>query len=148
MKLVEHRNASQLLAYGRLLGRMNTNTHFVIVWDCDAADQAETLRSELPSAAKITPFAFTRRQDNMIARNGIENSYDEEILKSFSFKKVDNDGRVLGREFLKSRKTEFANHVLQHGTSEYFTHFQDLHGVINAVLRSSCGRSCPNVPES
>ena len=147
-ELVEHRNASQLLAYGRLLGRMNTNTHFVIVWDCDAADQAETLRSELPSAAKITPFAFTRRQDNMIARNGIENSYDEEILKSFSFKKVDNDGRVLGREFLKSRKTEFANHVLQHGTSEYFTHFQDLHGVINAVLRSSCGRSpCPNVPE-
>ena len=70
-ELAEHRNASQLLAYGRLLGRMNTNTHFVIVWDCDAADQAETLSRELPSAAKITPFAFLRRQDNMLARNGI-----------------------------------------------------------------------------
>ena len=137
-ELDQYRNASQLLAYGRLLGRMNTNTHFVIVWDCDASDQAETLRSELPSAAKVTPFAFRRRKDNTIARNGIENNYDEKILEPFSFKKVDNDNTVLGRELLKGRKTEFANHVLQHGTSQYFTHFQDLHAIINGILGSPC----------
>ena len=60
-ELAEHRNASQLLGYGRLLGKMNTNTHFVIVWDCDAARDAETLRQELPVGAKVTPFAFRRR---------------------------------------------------------------------------------------
>ena len=106
------------------------------------------MRSELPSAAKITPFAFARRQDNVIVRSGIENNYDEEILKPFSFKKVDNDNTVLGRELPKGRKTEFANHVLQYGTSEYFTHFQNLHDVISAIIRSPCGRSCPNAPES
>ena len=34
--LGEHTNDGQLLDYGRLLGRVKTNTHFVVVWDCDA----------------------------------------------------------------------------------------------------------------
>ena len=38
-ELEQHSNDSQLLAYGRLLARINTNTHFVIVWDCDAERQ-------------------------------------------------------------------------------------------------------------
>ncbi len=96
---------------------MNTNTHFVIVWDCDAADKAEALRQELPNTAKVTPFAFARRQDNTIARSGIENNYDEEILEPFSFDKVDYGGESLGRVFMTDRKTEFANHVLQEGAS-------------------------------
>ena len=91
-ELGQHRSASQLLAYGRLLGKMNTNTHFVIVWDCDAADQADTLRKELASTAKVTPFAFRRRKDNTIARNGIENTYDEKSLVPFSFKKMGLSG--------------------------------------------------------
>ena len=133
-QLAEHRNASQLLAYGRLLGKMNTNTHFVIVWDCDAARDAETLRQELSIGAKVTPFAFRRREDNMIARNGIENIYDEEFLEPFSMKKTDNENKLLGRDFMKNRKTEFANHVRQHGTPEYFTHFKDLHEVVAEIL--------------
>ena len=147
-ELDEQRSASQLLAYGRLLGRMNTNTHFVIVWDCDAADQAEILRRELPSAAKVTPFAFRKRADNNVARKGIENAYDEKTLEPFSIKRVDHDGRLLGCEFPRNRKTKFADHVLQHGTFEYFTHFHDLHDVISEILARACGGSCPNVPES
>ena len=113
---------------------MNTNTHFVVVWDCDAADKAETLRGELPTAAKVTPFAFARRQGNTIARNGIENNYDEEILKPFSFEKVDYSGKSLGREFPADRKTKFASHVLREGTPEHFTHFHDLHSVVSGIL--------------
>ncbi len=146
--LTQHSSDSQLLEYGRLLGRMDTNTHFVIVWDCDAAGKAETLRSELPGAAKVTPFVFRRRQDNQIARTGIENTYDEKILEPFSISKFDNDDRLLGREFPKNRKTDFANHVLKNGTSEYFTHFQDLHNVVSSILGSLCGFSCPNSPET
>ena len=101
-ELEQHRSDSQLLAYGRLLGRMNTNTHFVIVWDCDAAGKAEALRQELHGTTKVTPFAFARRQENTIARSGIENIYDERFLKRFSIKKVDNDGTLLGRELPKS----------------------------------------------
>ena len=140
-ELAQHTSNSQLLAYGRLLGRMNTNTHFVIVWDCDAADKAETLRGELSGSVAVTPFAFRKRKDNTIARKGIENNYDEEFLEPFSFKKVGHAGTVLGRELLQGCKTEFANHVLQHGTSQYFTHFQDLYDVVSAILGSPANAS-------
>jgi hypothetical protein len=136
-ELGQHTSASELRTYGRLLGSMNTNTHFVIVWDCDAAKEAETLRQELPNAARVTPFAFKRRQDNAIARNGIENNYEEKILRPFSITKSrSDDGTVLGREFHKDRKTDFADHVLREGTLQDFTHFQDLHGVVSEILES------------
>ena len=134
--LEQHRCDSQLLAYGRLLGRMNTDTHFVIVWDCDAADKARTLHAELPCTAKVTPFAFAKRKENAIASRGIENVYDEKILEPFSIEKVDFGGKSLGREFPQNRKTKFADHVLQEGTAEYFTHFQDLHSIISGLLES------------
>ena len=135
-ELGEHTSAQQLLEYGRLLGRVNTNTHFVVVWDCDAKSQAETLRDELPSAAKVTPYAFALRQDNTIIRRGIENIYDEKLLEPYSTTTKRDDGTLLGRGFDNSRKTEFANHVLQHGTAEYFTHIQDLHGIIKGILET------------
>ena len=69
-ELEQYSNDDQLLAYGRLLSKMNTNTHFVIVWDCDASNKAGTLRSDLPKNARITPFAFPRRPDNAIAPEG------------------------------------------------------------------------------
>ena len=132
--LESYSNDSQLLTYGQLLGRMNTNTHFVIVWDCDAAKRAETLRQELSDAAKVTPFAFQRRQENSIADRGIENNYDAEILECYSTTTRRSDGTLLARGFQNDRKTEFANHVLQQGTPEYFTHFQELHEIVSGIL--------------
>ena len=84
-ELEQHSNDDQLLSYGRLLAKMKTNTYFVIVWDCDAAKKAETLRRELTSAAKVTPFAFKKQKDNTIAPKGIENNYDDSILVPFPF---------------------------------------------------------------
>ena len=43
-KLIQHTSKSQLLAYGRMLGAMSPLTHFVIIWDCDARKEAQTLR--------------------------------------------------------------------------------------------------------
>ena len=131
--LESYSSDSQLLAYGRLLGKVNTNTHFVVVWDCDAAGKAETLRGELPSGAKVTPFAFASRE-NTIARNGIENNYDEDILEPYSTKTTGNGGKLLSRGFQSNRKTEFANHVLREGVPEYFTNFQDLHDIVSGIL--------------
>ena len=132
-ELEQHTNDQQLLEYGRLLGKMNLNTHFVIVWDCDAARKADALRSELPGGSKVTPFAFARR-DNTIALNGIENNYDEETLEPYSTTTTGNDGTLLSRGFQSNRKSEFANHVLQHGTSQYFTHFQELYDIVSETL--------------
>ena len=133
-ELVEHTSAGELRMYGRLLGRMNTNTHFIVVWDCDAAGEAEGLRQELRGTTNVTPFAFTRRPENTIARRGIENNYDEDFLKPFSIKKMDDNDMLLGRFLPKDRKSKFASHVFREGTPEYFTHFQDLHDAVRRVL--------------
>ena len=135
-ELGQHTNDEQLLAYGRLLARMHTNTHFVIVWDCDADGKSETLRGELPRDAKITPYAFEKRADNSIAQRGIENNYDEDILEPYSIMTRRSDGTLLSRGFDNSRKTEFANHVLQKGTPQYFTNFHDLHAIVSGILGS------------
>ena len=135
--LAAHTSAGELLSYGRLLMKMNTNTHFVIVWDCDAAGRADALRQELPKAANVTSFAFKRRKDNSIAGSGIENAYDERFLEPFAIQKHDAKGTFLARYFPKNKKTEFANHVLEEGTVEYFTHFQELHRLVTAILESS-----------
>ena len=144
--LEQHTSAGQLLTYGRLLGQMTTDTHFLVVWDCDARDKAETLRTELPSSARVTPFAFARRQENTIADRGIENNYNEDILKPFSFKKVGFDGEILGRGLRANFKTEFAKHVLRHGTPEYFTHFEDLHAIVSGILGMPSNPPCQSAP--
>ena len=126
----------ELFLYGQLLGMVNTNTHFVVVWDCDAADKAEALRRELSIGAKVTPYAFVKRPDNTIAQRGIENNYDKEILEPYSTKTTRSDGTLLSRGFENSRKTEFANHVLREGTPQYFTNFQDLYDTVSGILES------------
>ena len=146
-KLAQHTNKAQLLAYGRMLAAMDAAANFIIVWDCDAAEQAQTLREEIRKGAKVTPFAFKRR-DNKFARGGIENNYDEQILSPYTLSKVDNrDGRVLRCEFNDSRKTEFADHVWRHGTNAYFSHFADLHAVVAGVLSSGSVPPCPTTTD-
>lgn len=136
-QLAQHTNKSQLLAYGRLLGSMDPATHFVIVWDCDAAKEARTLGDELRGHAKVTPFAFKKRPDNQIARRGIENNYDDSVIEPYAINKTDSNGRLLGREFNNSRKVEFADHVRQFGTSDHFVHFEELRAVVDRLLKSS-----------
>ena len=96
--------------------------------------KAAALREELPNDAKITPYAFKRRSDNTIADRGIENNYDEEVLMPYSIKTTRSDGTLLNRGFDNSRKTEFANHVLQEGTPQYFTNFQGLRDIVSGIL--------------
>lgn len=136
--LEQHSNNDQLLAYGRLLAKMNTNTHFVVVWDCDSAGKAETLRRELPREAKITPYAFKKRSDNSIAQKGIENNYDENILEPYSTQTTKIDGTLLSRGFQNSRKAEFADHVQRAGTAQYFGNFQELWDIVSSILESPC----------
>ncbi len=133
-KLPHRTSKGELCTYGRLLGSMDPATHFVIVWDCDAAGNAQQLRNDLPDHAKVTPFAFKRRCDNKIARRGIENNYDDSLLEPYAINKTDSEDRLLGREFNPDRKTEFAEHVRRFGTRDYFVHFEELRSVIDALL--------------
>lgn len=133
----KHTNDEQLLAYGRLLAKVNLNTHFVIVWDCDASKKAATLKTELAADASVTPFAFAHRPENQIATSGIENNYEESVLEPYSMTVTDNDGNLIKRELNGRRKSEFADHVLENGTAEYFIYFQGLADVIDGILQAA-----------
>ena len=123
---------SQLLAYGRFLTRVNTNTHFLVVWDCDAADKCERLREEITPTSKVTAFSFAARQ-NEIAPNGIENKYDAELLKQHATPISCPDGK----ERYRIAKNRLSNHIYQNGKSEDFRHFSDLHEAVSKILASS-----------
>ena len=92
------------------------------------------LRKELPENTSVTPYAFANREDNSIARRGIENNYDEKILEPYSTKTTRSDDTVLSRGFDNSRKSDFANHILQQATPDYFTNFQDLYDLVSGIL--------------
>ena len=132
-KLPAHTNKSQLFSYGLMLGAMQPETHFVVVWDCDASKEVQKLREQLPDNAKVTPFAFCERE-NRIAKGGIENNYEEDILAPFSVTISDNEGRELSRNFDGRRKTEFANHVRKNGDETYFKYFEDLRSLVAGIL--------------
>ena len=123
---------SQLFAYGRFLARVNTNTHFLIVWDCDAAEKCVRLREELTATSKVTAFSFAHRP-NDIAPEGIENKYNVELLKQYATPIRGPDGS----ERYRISKKRLANHIYQNGKGEDFRHFGDLHDAVSEILDSS-----------
>ena len=137
-KLAAYTNKDQLHSYGLMLGAMRPETHFVIVWDCDATNHAQKLSEQLPANAKVVPFVFSKRE-NRIARKGIENNYEEDILRPFSVTISDSEGRELSRDFNGRRKTEFADHVRQNGDETYFKYFEELRALVAAILESTKG---------
>ena len=134
-ELPDKRNKNQLLAYGQLLAKLEPNSHFLIVWDCDAEDLAKKLSNELSESSKVTAFSFRNRQ-NQIASRGIENMYDEKYLEGYSNLTSEvATGKEVDRSISKTKKTEFAKHVFSEGTVEYFKHYHDLNTVVEEVLR-------------
>ena len=125
----------QLVTYGRLLAKMKLNTHFVIVFDCDAESSASSLRRELSCDSGITPFVFERRVENQIARNGIENNYDESRLEPYTNKTTGPDGELLRYELDSRQKSRFANDIWEKGTRADFRHFGGLSDVVDRILR-------------
>ena len=134
---------NQLLTYGQLLDKMDVNSHFLIVWDCDAEAVAKKLSGELAGSRKVTAFSF-KEHENQIANNGIENKYDEDILEDYTTIASDAaTGHEISRSMSGQNKKDFAQHVVSEGTPEYFRHFGDLEEVVEKILE----KQAP-IPES
>ena len=132
---------SQFLAYGRFLSRATSNTHFLIVWDCDAVAKCTRLQNELTPTAQVTALSLTGRE-NAIAPKGIENKYEEDLLRQFAKPLRGADGKGTHRV----AKKRLANHSYRNGRSEDFRHFGDLYGAVSAILAS--GKPCGDVTGS
>ena len=131
-KLKNRTGKNELASYGRLLARMDTNSHFLIVWDCDARRVAEDLKKEISGSENVTAFAFEKRQ-NMIASKGIENNYDEKYLQEFTTTSKRNLTGDETATMSSQDKSDFAKHVSEKGTKDYFSNFGSLEIVIQEI---------------
>lgn len=132
-ELLESSNASQLYMYAKLLAKMVTNTHFVVVWDWDAKAYYNKLLAELNGTEPVIPHLLQRRK-NHVAPNGIENKYDEDLLEPFLNTTTAPDGKVIARNVGGIQKKRFADYIYRQGTLEDFKHFSDLHTTVTASL--------------
>ena len=124
----------QLKTYGDFLSRVKTNSHFLVVWDCDAESVAKKLANELSEPANVTAFSFEKRENN-IAPKGIENKYDEETLKPYANRTTEiSTGEEVGLSFNSRKKTEFSEHIFANGTKEDFQYFDDLESTVMDIL--------------
>ena len=124
----------QLKTYGDFLSRVKTNSHFLVVWDCDAESVAKKLVNELSELANVTAFSFEKRENN-IAPKGIENKYDEETLKPYANRTTEmSTGEEVSLSFSSRKKTQFAEHIFSNGTKEDFQYFDDLESTVMDIL--------------
>ena len=132
-KLPDRTGKNELCSYGRLLAKMEGNTHFLIVWDCDASKEVGKLRNEIANSTKLTLFAFSGRE-NEIAPKGIENNYDERYLTAFATTSSRATTGATTMTIANQDKIAFAKHVSEKGTRDYFIHFGDLEKVVQEIL--------------
>ena len=124
----------QLKIYGQLLAKIKTNSHFMIVWDCDAKSTANKLSNELSETASVTAFSLKKRENRIVSK-GIENKYDEKVLEPFSNRTTEvSTGREIALSLNNSKKTEFAEFIFASATAEHFRHFDDLKSVVIKIL--------------
>ena len=102
-KLLHRTGENDLKTYGRFLAKVDTNSHYLIVWDCDAASVARKARQEIGDSKNVTAFAFTRR-NNPIAPDGIENQYDDEYFDGYTMKSVRESTGVLFHSIFSADK--------------------------------------------
>ena len=131
--LQDKTSKSQLKTYGQLLAKMSTNSHFLIVWDCDAEQIARELKKDLRERGNVTAFSFKKRS-NTIAEKGIENKYDEKDLELFSNCITEAaTGELVRYSFDGRKKREFAEFIFSKGTKEHFQHFDDLRQAVDNI---------------
>ena len=133
-KLPDRTSAAELRSYARILSTMRTNSHLLFIWDCDKAAVVGKISAELPATANVTVFALGQRE-NPMAPSGIENKYNEEVLKPFCLevRRPNSPGRVFYR-LDSDRKTELAEYVSQIGVEHDFRYFDDLNVVVSDIL--------------
>ena len=129
---------NELVLYGRMLARMSTDSHFLLVWDCDATKEANTLTGELASGCGVTAFAFSRRESNAMVRKGVENNYEEHLLKDYVHTTFGPNGEVVSHAIASENKRKLASYIYECGSPEDFVHFKELHEVVDAILGSTC----------
>ena len=132
--LPDRTGASDLRAYARILARMRPDSHLLFVWDCDQAAKTKGLLGELEGNGGVTGFVLERR-DNPVAPNGIENKYEEDVLKPYCLGMTDQaTGEAIGLRIRSDRKKALAEHLRRSGTKRDFEHFHDLAEVVSNVV--------------
>lgn len=100
----------------------------IFVWDCD-------FHKSVSKDNNTFPFILEKNNLNNLAKNGIENLFDEHLFENFIESKTDSKG-IEEKRFDTRRKVDFMNHMLSISDSESFKNFKPLIDSINSILES------------
>lgn len=132
-RLPHRTGAGDLQSYARILSKMESNSRLLFVWDCDQAKKIGGLEKDIGPTARVALHVLSHR-DNTVADGGIENKFEEDLLKPFTEEtRAVATGEKLRVVFRKDQKTPFAEHISRHGTEEDFRHFNDLHEIVSRL---------------
>jgi predicted ATPase len=121
-----HSGKEQLKTLFEFLTRIPHEKQIVFVWDCDA-------QYNLSPTNNTIPFVFKANPNNLIAKRGIENIFDQELFNDF--KKViilSNNSKII--EFDETRKKDFEAFILARGKKEEFIGFEPLIQQLREIL--------------
>jgi len=106
--------------------KANHNNKFIFVWDND-------MRSQISKENNTYPFVFQKNPSNTLAKNGIENLFDDPLFTGFTSKTTDSRG-IDTEKFDWNVKGDFMDHVLSNSSTEEFKNFKPLIEFIKRVL--------------
>lgn len=129
LKGVEGRTGkTQLRILFDLFTKINHDKKVFFVWDCDYKKPFEEENNTLG-------FVFAKNDSNNIAKNGIENLFDEAFFDGFTRTNTDS----LGAEekfFDGKRKNDFLKHILSQANETTFLRFKPLFDYIHEKLQN------------
>ncbi|KEJ95874.1 hypothetical protein SUH3_20410 [Pseudosulfitobacter pseudonitzschiae] len=119
----------QLCTLSHFLDGQNTRHKWLIVVDCDKFGELEKIKS----GHAVESFAFDFHE-NRICKTGIENMFNEDLLKDYARLRTGEKGEAL--IFESPQKREFANFIKEKGKEEHFVNFLKLKEKVESMLTS------------
>ncbi|HHT9138628.1 MAG TPA: AAA family ATPase, partial [Candidatus Wunengus sp. YC60] len=109
---------NQLRTVFQFIAKTRHRNKVLFVWDCDVSVGLEAQNNTFP-------FVLPRRNDNSIAKKGIENAFPVELFSGYTKTITLSNGTTI-TEFDEGRKRDFELHVLSRNDLSNFAHFASL----------------------
>lgn len=121
---------TQLKTLFDFLSKAQHQNKVIFVWDCDMSGCLGELN-------RTYPYVFPHRDENKLAKRGIENAFPEYLFDGFIKTTSLADGTEI-RQFDENQKANFASKVCNEGKRADFLYFEHLIGEIERIKNISC----------
>lgn len=126
--IVEKSGKNQLKTLQDFFTKVQHKNKVLFVYDCD-------VKCSLEEKNNTYFYVIPKNESNLIAENGIENSFSKEMMNGFTKTITLSDGRST-IQFDENRKRDFAEFIIKQTDQNQFLHFSTLVEKIKSI--SNC----------